>query len=387
MTDLTYHITNPENHKPTYSEYDNIDFKVSFLGRSLVGGSVRLIGDVLVTDNLTLNPDGNPPANLNRVMYDGFLGAHTFIDTLTTSFNNSGMIENIRFYPRFCSAKAKASLAKEDLFNSMYVCEGRTPSDQHADLILKGYALDSASADIDPDRDNGLTRRMDFAVKLDNCLNNFVGDNILPYTKTGDIILSMTVPRSVSVLYGGEDIGLTQTLQFSNLRLVYSTVADDGKNNGKHTMRVKTDLKQTIASTNATIATKAPIVADSMFLTFIKQSDENVPLVNGMENQRLPLVARVEFAWNDSLSQQYRYELDNEEEILSNYIKAINASMVAENNAGLNVLASNDGYGMGLSFGSFVDLSQSKISIRIESEVSNAVPFTAYLFFSGITTL
>jgi hypothetical protein len=357
------------------------------LGRSLVGGSVRLIGDVLVTANLTLNPDGEPPADLNRVMYDGFLGAHTFIDTLTTSFNNSGMVENIRFYPRYVSAKAKASLAKEDLFNSMYVCEGRTPSDQHADLILKGYALDSSSATIDPDTVTGLTRKMDFAVKLDNCLNNFVGDNILPYSKTGDIIVSMTVPRSVSVLYGDSDIGIDKVLQFSNLRLVYSTVADDGKHNAKHTMRIKTDLKQTIASTNATIATKAPIVADSMFLTFIKQADENVALVNGMENQRLPLVQRVEYAWNDSLSQQYRYELDNSEEILGNYIKAINASMVAENNASLNVLASNDGYGMGLSFGSFVDLSQSKISIRIESAVSNQVPFTAYLFFSGITTL
>ena len=387
MSDILYHCTNPENHKPTYTEYDNVDFKLSMLGRSLVGGSVRLIGDVLVTANLTLNPDGEPPADLNRVMYDGFLGAHTFIDTLTTSFNNSGMVENIRFYPRYVSAKAKASLAKEDLFNSMYVCEGRTPSDQHADLILKGYALDSSSATIDPDTVTGLTRKMDFAVKLDNCLNNFVGDNILPYSKTGDIIVSMTVPRSVSVLYGDSDIGIDKVLQFSNLRLVYSTVADDGKHNAKHTMRIKTDLKQTIASTNATIATKAPIVADSMFLTFIKQADENVALVNGMENQRLPLVQRVEYAWNDSLSQQYRYELDNSEEILGNYIKAINASMVAENNASLNVLASNDGYGMGLSFGSFVDLSQSKISIRIESAVSNQVPFTAYLFFSGITTL
>lgn len=387
MSDILYHCTNPENHKSIYSEFDNVDFKLSMLGRSLVGGSVRLIGDVLVTANLNLNPDGEPPADLNRVMYDGFLGAHTFIDTLTTSFNNSGMVENIRFYPRYVSAKAKASLAKEDLFNSMYVCEGRTPSDQHADLILKGYALDSSSATIDPDTVTGLSRKMDFAVKLDNCLNNFVGDNILPYSKTGDIIVSMTVPRSVSVLYGDSDIGIDKLLQFSNLRLVYSTVADDGKHNAKHTMRIKTDLKQTIASTNATIATKAPIIADSMFLTFIKQADENVALVNGMENQRLPLVARVEYAWNDSLSQQYRYELDNEEEILGNYIKAINASMIAENNAGLNVLASNDSYGMGLAFGSFVDLSQTKISIRIESAVSNQVPYTAFMFFSGITTL
>jgi len=384
MTDILYHLTQPENNKATYSEFDVIDFKLSMLGRCLVGGSVRLLGDVKVLNNTDLEPDNSDPPKLNKVMYDGFCGGHSFIDTLTTTFNNTGMIENIRFYPRFVSAKAKASLAKEDLFNSVYVCEARTPSDQHADLMLKGYTIATSVEDATTDA----TRRdMDFAVKLDCCLNNFVGDNILPYSKTGDIILSLTVPRSVAVLYGDGAIGDTKTLQFTNLRLVYSSVADTGKNNGKHTMRVKTDLKQTLASTNATISTKAPITADSMFITFIEQADENVPLVNGLENQRPPLVQRVEFAWNDSLSQQYRYELDNEEEILSNYLRAINGSMVAENNAGLNVLASNDSYGIGLNFGSFVDLSNSKISVRIESAISSSNPFTAYMYFSGIITV
>ena len=383
MSDLIYAICSPENHKALYTEYDNIDFKLSYLGRSLVGGSVRLIGDVFVDLNSALEPDDADPANLNKVKFDGFLGGHSFIDTLTTTFNNTGMVENIRFYPRYVSAKAKASLAKEDLFNSMYVCEGRTPNDEHADLMLKGYTI---NREVVVETTIETIRPMDFAVKLDCCLNNFVGDNILPYSKTGDIILSMTVPRSVSVLYGDNAIGTTKNLKFSNLRLVYSTVADMGKNNEKHQMRVKTDLKQTLASTNATISTKAPIVADSFFMTFIRQDEESQPLSNGMENQRIPLVQRVQFAWNDSLSQQYRYELDNEEEILSNYIKAINSSMVAENNANNNVLASNDSYGMGLNFGSFVDLSNSKISIRIESAISNTLPFTAFLFFSGIIT-
>jgi hypothetical protein len=383
MSDLIYAITDPENHKPTYSEYDVVDFKLSFLGRSLVGGSVRLLGDVSVTDNTDLEPDSSDPQNLQKVKFDGFLGGHTFVDTLTTTFANSGLVENIRFYPRFVSAKAKASLAKEDLFNSMYVCESRTPSDEHADLMLKGYTI---ATSVEDETTDATRRDMDFAVKLDFCINNCVGDNIIPYSKTGDIMISLTVPRSVSVLYGDEGIGITKTLSFSNLRLVYSTVADSGKG-GVYQMRVKTDLKQTIASTNATIATKAPIVADSMFITFIRQDQESVPLVNGMENQRIPLVERVEFAWNDSLSQQYRYELDNEEEILSNYIKAINASMVAENNANNNVLASNDSYGVGLAFGSFVDLSNTKISVRIQSAVSSSLPYSAYMFFTGIVSV
>jgi hypothetical protein len=62
-------------------------------------------------------------------------------------------------------------------------------------------------------------------------------------------------------------------------------------------------------------------------------------------------------------------------------------AIIAENNASLNVLASNDSYGLGLSFGSFVDLSQSKIGIRIDSDVSNTDPYTAYMFFTGVITL
>jgi hypothetical protein len=167
---------------------------------------------------------------------------------------------------------------------------------------------------------------------------------------------------------------------------MYSTVADVPKPMPIQ-LKVETDLKQSIQSSNAVITTKAPIVANAFFITFVRQQDENTPLVNGMEGQRIPNVRRVEYTWNDSLSNQYRYELESEEEFLSNYIKAVNMAIIAENNASLNVLASNDSYGLGLSFGSFVDLSQSKIGIRIDSDVSNIDPYTAYMFFTGVITL
>jgi Flp pilus assembly secretin CpaC len=61
--------------------------------------------------------------------------------------------------------------------------------------------------------------------------------------------------------------------------------------------------------------------------------------------------------------------------------------MVAENNANNNVLASNDSYGVGLAFGSFVDLSNTKISVRIQSAVSSSLPYSAYMFFTGIVSV
>lgn len=373
MNDLQYSISQPENVKPSYGEFDTVDFKISYVGRKLVGGSIRLLADVSVSGNTDLD---------ELIAYDGYVGAHSFIDTATVSFQNVGQVENIRFYSRYVSAKAKASLAKDDLFNSAYVCEARCPSDIMASAMLKGvvpYGEDGAyTADF--------SKALDIAPKLDLCLNNMLGDNLLPYAKTGDVFISLTLPRNVSILYGSDAIGGARTYSLSNMRLSYTTVVDDGKYAQKYSMRIRTDLKQSIQSSYANISTKVPIVADAFFATFIETAKENNVAYNSLQNQRLPLLSRLEFLWNDSLSQQYTYELDNEQQILENYIKAV-SKVIGNNNANTNVVASNDAYGVGLSFGQFIDLSKSKIGINISSAVSNITPYTCYLFFSGVTQI
>ena len=381
MNDLKYHISQPENVKASYGEFDTVDFKVSYVGRKLVGGSVRLLADVSVSGNTDLT---------ETIAYDGFVGGHSFIDTATVSFQNVGQVENIRFYSRYVSAKAKASLNKDDLFNSAYVCEARCPSDLMASTMLKGlapYGQETIFDPIAPPNSGGsFGRALDIAPKLDLCLNNMLGDNLLPYAKTGDIFLSLTLPRNVSILYGSDAIGAAKTYSLSNMRLSYTTVIDDGKYSPKYAMRVRTDLKQSVQSSYANISTKVPIVADAFFATFIETAKENNVEYNSLQNQRLPLVERLEYLWNDSLSQEYTYELDNEQQILENYIKAV-SKVIGDNNANTNVVASNDAWGIGLSFGQFIDLSKSKIGINISSGVDNTKPYTCYLFFSGVTQI
>ena len=118
-----YHVVNPANQKGDnegYLPFNTVDFELSFEQRSLVNNTVRLLFDI--------NWENQP--NLTQtVMYDPFVGAHAFIDRIDISCANMGVIESISDYPRFISAKAKASLTVEDVaFNSMYVCEGRTAS-------------------------------------------------------------------------------------------------------------------------------------------------------------------------------------------------------------------------------------------------------------------
>jgi hypothetical protein len=378
--DLRYASIQPENLKPQgYSEYDVVDFKISAMDRKITGGSLRLLGDVVLSNNAVL---------ANDVAYDGFTGAHSFIETISTSFASVGQVESLRFYSKYVSAKAKATMAKEDLFNSYNVCECRVPDGRFSSAMIKG------TAPVNVANDNTLTsitpadtRPMDFALKLDFCLNNMIGDNMLPYAKTGDILISLTLIRSIEALYGlfgGSGVGGNVKYTLNNLRLVYTSVMDDGKYSPKYTARVRSDLKQSIQSSFANISTKAPIVADSFFMSFIKLADEANATHNGLENQRLPDVKYVEFLWNDSFSQQYRYQMDNEQQIVSNYISAVNKGGSLTNNAHPNVLASNDSWGVGLSFGTFLDLSKVKLGVNISSGVSNTEPYNAYMFFMGI---
>lgn len=373
MNDLRYSTSLPENQKASYGEFDTVDFKLSYINRKLIGGSIRLLADVAVSSNTSLT---------ETIAYDGFVGGHSFIDTISTTIQNAGQVENVRFYSRYVSSKAKATLNKDDLFSSAYVCEGRCPSDKMASAMLKGMVAIGKDTAYTAD----FSKPLDLAVKLDFCLNNMIGDNMLPYAKTGDIYVSITLPRNVSVLYGSEAIGGTKSYALSNLRLAYITVADDGKYSPKYNMRVRTDLKQSIQSTYANISTKVPIVADAFFATFIESAKENDVAYNSLANERLPLVSRLEYLWNDSFSQEYTYELDNDEQIVSNYIKAVGKA-VGNNDANTNVLASNDGWGIGLSFGQFIDLSKSKIGINITSGVLSSNPYTCYMFFSGVMSM
>jgi hypothetical protein len=374
MADLRYHSTEASNQQDSYGEFQTVDFKMSFLNRKLTGGSIYLLGDSIATNNTTV---------ATNVAYDGFVGSHNLIESITTTSALLGQLENIDNYGRFVSSKAKASLSKSDLFNSIYVCENRVPDDVLASKLLKGVCDKSKQGEATVSA--ALTKPLDFALKLDFCLNNTIGDNLIPYEVLGDTTISILTSRIIKALYGDAAIGGNITYSLSNLRLFYTTVMDDGKRS-KYAMRVKYSLKQAILSSYSSISTKVPLVCNSFWITFMRKAQEDSALYNSMLNQRLPNVSKVEVLWNDSFSQQFTYDINNEEEILTNFIKAI-TTVVGDNNASLQTLAANDSYGIGINFGQMVDLSKTKLAVNISSAVQSTDPYSAYMFFSGLVEL
>jgi hypothetical protein len=154
----------------------------------------------------------------------------------------------------------------------------------------------------------------------------------------------------------------------------------------KYNMRVISSLKQSIQSSFANISTKVPIIADSFFMTFIRQDHENNTLYNSSQCEKIPAFSLLEVTYNDNLSQQFTYQIDNEEEVLTNYIKAVQ-KVSGDNNADLSTLASNESYGIGMQFGSYVDLSKTKIGVNLQTGIQSINPFVAYMHFLGVVSL
>ena len=286
------------------------------------------------------------------------------------------------------ASKARAQLAREDTFSSQYVCENRCPDGRVASALLKGTTFGAGTT-----YSASLTRPMNFAVKPDFCLNNFVAgtDSSLPFAKTGDITVSLIVAQSISVLFGTAKtgsgaIGIDRNITISNLRLIFTTVPDDGKYAPSYQMRIGSSLKQSLQSTYANISTLAPLISDRFWMVFTPQSWDNSAEYNGLACYRPPNVSRVEYLWSDSFSAEYTYAIVNEEEMLTMGVKAVNG-VVGDNQCGLNILASNDGFILGMPFGSFVDLRKNKISVNIQSGISSTAPVTCYMFFSGVVSI
>lgn len=381
MQDIRYHSVPPSNKKESYSDFDNIDFLLNSTGRSLVMGSVRLMGDV------TVYTDSENPLT-ETICFDGLTGSHSWFNSIVTSCSSIGQIENLVSYPHYVASKARAQLAREDTFQSQYTCENRCPDGRVASALLKGTTFGAGST-----YDSALTRPMNFAIRPDFCLNNALAgtDNNLPFSKTGDITVSVIVSQSISVLFGTEKtgvgaIGVDRNIQISNLRLTFTSVPDTGKYPKAYQMRVGSSIKQSLQSTYSNISTLAPLVSDRFWMVFVPQADDNSALANGLACYRPPQVARVEYLWSDSFNAEYTYAIVDEEEMLTLGVKAVNG-IVSDNQCGLNILASNDGYILGMPFGSFIDLRQNKLSINIESGISSTAPITCYMFFSGVVSL
>lgn len=384
---LKYHVSLPQNQKSSYFSNDNIIFVVPFGNdaRSLVKNTVRITGKIKINGFNDLENPISPTL-------DNFTGIHSTVSRIDTESRLLGSLENMGDYDRFVGSINRASLHYNDLFSSTYSTELMTPNNIASPYLLEGEVPKSQANDGDDIIDRS---KMSFSFRPRFCLNN-MSDN-LPLAKTGDLKIEIVLQNDNRVLQqilkgntGVENL----TYEISELVLLYNTVPTLTTTLPPITMRVHSYFKTVVASTFVNFQTKANLTAcDTFFITALPVDDESNPTKNNYKCYQVPNVKKLTFEWNDSTTMsQLSYQLVEfmREEILTNYIEAVTNMLVYDNSLSANManLSANNSWGMGLKFKSgYVDLTQNKLSINMESDLNSNTPYTLYFFFSGALTI
>ena len=390
MENIIYHQVQAENVKDSYSEYDTVDFILSFENRALICNSIRLEGDLLV------NSTGSTPITYaNDVCIDPKLGAHTLCSSIITQFQNSGLVENLTEYPRSVKMNADATKSDNDMLSGDMVCELRSPhkSISHLQILRKipktygglrnnnfgrGYrnGVDvahqlPATSYVNPD----------FSFKPHICINKVNSPNIrLSYQKSGAIKISITLERKFGVLFG-RDVNVNCNYNVRNLRMCF-TSAPDNTPNAPITMINTLCLKSSLTSAVSNISSKVPAVCNSMSASFLLQDREYQATFNNNALNEPPNISRLSYMFNDSFNQFVSYEITDRVEILKRGLEGLSSGM--SNSQDLTKISSNESFITGLNWGSYIDLSQQKFNVNINSEIVSNEPYIMFMYFHSI---
>jgi hypothetical protein len=379
MADLKYHRLTPENFKPQYVANDIVDFNLSFENRKLKMGSVRLnfkLG-VLIGN---VRPEPVVAAQLLNqwTRYNPLTGAHSMISSISVSSSNYGTMQNLNDYHHYVSTMRNATHTERDMFNSSYTTELAVGNEQLTNRLLYGEV---SRNNPDPAQRIGIKPSVSMKPKI--CINSPVGDPLIPYVKTGDVRISLQLNPTENWMYGSPNVGKTITYFIEDVHLTFQSFDDDGVYSKMYSMKTTGNLRTQMNSNEHVISTKYSMLAQGVVMKFI-ETDHISDLQNKydpLNPETLPSVHRVDFQWNNS-NEQITYTLDNNAEILENYIKALSLFQEHNHNSLINMYTGR-GYGIGLNFGQLVDLSQNKFNVIIRSDVNNAFPFTVFMFFAG----
>ena len=375
---IIFHRVEPEVRKSAYNSFDNVDFVLTgFDGRNLDLNSVRLEGVL----NCTYNGVNVIAGNEDVVVYfDKHVGAHSCFETIQTQIAGS-VVENVMDYPRLVKMKSVAQLNQSQMFNSENVCELKAATmEQTRDYIFGEFPQTALNNDA-AGNSKGLTPT-DFSIKPRICLNQGLGK--LAYSKSGDVILTVTIARKEQIFYGPNNDG-NFAFNLSDLRVTFTSSPMMEGQAPNVQMATTISLKQSISSNRANISMKVPAICRGVSCSFQTQADQNSLVPNNLDLVKLPDMERIQFLFNDSTSgAPISFILDNNVDVLTRYIESFGDTGVNAMSRA-NVLA-NAAYGVGVDFGTLADLRNQKFSVQVEANINQATR-VMYLYFHSFITV
>lgn len=384
-TGVRYNAIFPLAQKARYDPNDTVDFILSLENKKLVPASVAITGyKVILPDGTNPNPGGLD------VRMDPDAGNHALFRDFTTEFRKLGLVESFNYYPRFVKEKTQATKLRNSLGTETYNCiEGKCPSN----TVRWGYDIGTSYPETGADF---FTLKPDIAVNKSKGAVNSENPNpgALPGNDVGTVRIRVRLAPASEALWGA-DVTNATTYKLVNLRLHYETVDDDGTRE-PITMEVYNVDRQVIETNNANLATFVEGLSDAVHISFADVDEERSLTANYLRCKPLPgrpLLSdetniyqgaeRVYYAVNDTDTALVGFTMETRMEMLWNYLRSFNNEP-----KNYSVTASRlnapvpDGYGLGIYFGGYMDFSQQKFAMQIESQVST--PHSVYMYFRGM---
>ena len=371
MNDLLYHSAVPESNQTNYVEYNNVDFVLNVgENRSLMRNSVRINGEIEISNGAATAAGG--------VYLDFRIGAHGCIDSVQTTFGGAGggIKENIANYARWCEMNAIGTIYEDDYLNCSNQVELRSPNELCSSELAKGEVTDGTTP---------LATDLDFSIKPVCILNKMDGDH-LPFEKSGEIRLTINLARNMSALMG-KNQGTAANYTLKNLHCSYHSLPTVGNPMKTATsMRSVYNIKSTILSGSANISAQVPAICDAVSCSFQRQDRENVNVFNNYACETVEGIRRLNWLFNDSTNKYVSYVVSDQNEMIHRYIDSFTDT--GHNQMVMATFRNNAGFGVGLHFQGFIDLSRQRFALQLDSDigVTNS-PHNIYMYFHSQITV
>ena len=389
--DYRYHTVEAENLKSAgYGENESLDFNLNFPGRALVCGSVRLEAEV------EIYPDGTSLNDSTKAVHcDHMIGAHAFVGSCVTTFQQQGIVENATELPRYAKMVTVGTNTDQDMNQAKYVCELRSsdkmvqqkvlmpryPADIGGGAAGDGVSQHQGTGFGELAENGGLELRADFSIKPVICLNGVASQNsLLNYNTSGEIKLSFNLARNLEALYG-EDLAAAGKYLLKNVEVCYTSVPEE-PTQAPITMRTSLCLKSNMNSSLSNHSARVPAICDAMSASYIQLGREFSRFHNNTALEMPPNVSNLKFMFNDSTSSYITYELRNRLEIIDQGLKAL--SIGSHHNVRGDLLSANESYVTGIALEKPLDLSRQKFNIQIDSEVDSSNPYLKFMYFHSL---
>jgi len=383
---VVYHSVDPQNLLSTYPEFTNVDFVLSYEGRSLEMDSVRIEGELEVLVGAGENPFGTttPSTEDTLIFMDKFVGAHALIESLSVNINGA-QVDHVQDYPRYVKMQTTAVHSQGDMFMAEHACQMKTPSLELMREQLMGEIVPTGPGNAGDGAvlQDAMRNNPDFSIKPMCVLNQGVG--ALPYRKSGDVRITINTARIGAVLFG-QDVDGNTKYNIKNLRCTFRSAVDAGQSADQPILAKRVlSVKQNYATTEASLQTRVPAICSGVSVSVLANNKLNSLEANTLDLDKIDGLNRVEYLFNDSTNQMITYRLRNQTEWLERYLDSFRDSRTKENAATLSNIASNNVWGLGLDFGGDIDLRNQNFALQLSRNGTS--PYVVFFYFHSLLTL